>query len=223
MWRFITATNDLCPSKRNLPNVFENEPILWWTSEIRCVIFPQNIHIPKDAWSLIKKNNFKLTVDEAFYEVVKACSESRKYYTWITPQREESTLKLYELGFAHSIEVWQNEVLVGGLFGIAYGSYFYGESSFTRIKHASKLAMIALSLRLNEMNYCIYDCGIWPTDHLKSMGATIIPRDEFLKILGLSVETPSKCKEWGSLFKNWDFKQAAEKHQADRQRELKSK
>jgi len=185
---------------------FKDQPILWWTSEIHCVLFLENIHISNDVQKFIKKENFRLTVDKAYYDVVKACSESRN--SWLTPERMASSFELHELGFTHSVEVWQGEKLVGGLFGIALGSSFYGESMFARVKNSSKVAFTALCIRLKEMNYLICDCGIWPTDHLKSFGADIIPRDEFLGILDQSVKTPNIDKDWENLFEDWDFKSA---------------
>lgn len=191
--------------------VLNDHPILWWTSEIRCVIFPENIHISKIMRRVIRqKNGFHLTVDKAFHDVVIGCTELRGDYVWLTSEYMSSYFRLHKLGVAHSVEVWREENLVGGLFGVAFGSYFYVESKFTRVNHTSKLAIIALSLRLRELNYSLVDCGIWPTDHLKSLGATIISRDSFLEILDQSVQIPDRVEDWEELFENWDFKQAAE-------------
>jgi len=197
------------------PMFFNNEPILWWTSEIRCVLFPKDIHISKNIRSLIRKNNFFITVDKTFDDVVRACSESRQDYTWLNPERMALSFKLHKLGVAHSIEVWQDEKLVGGLFGIALGSCWFGDSMFARVSNTSKLAMVALTLRLEEMNFFVEDCGFWPTDHLKSMGAVIIPREEFLEILERSIQTPDIIDNWSNLFVNWDLRLAAEKHIAN--------
>ena len=199
------------------PLFFNDQLFLWWTSEIRCVMSPKDIHIPSNMKKLIRKNNFQLTVDKAFHDVVRACSESRKDFTWLTPEREASCFELHELGLSHSVEVWQDEKLVGGLFGIAVGSYFLSESMFTRVSNASKLAKIALCLRLGEMNFSMVDSGFWPTDHAKRLGAVIIPRDEFLGILDKSVQTPDVVEKWEDLFKDWDFRSAAENHIAEEQ------
>ncbi len=195
------------------PVSFKDQPILWWTSEVHCVMKPNEIHIAKNMRTLIRQDKFKLTVDKAFQAVVSACSETRKGYTWLTHEQVEAFHNLYALGFAHSVEVWQDEKLVGGLFGISFGSYFHGESMFARVNHASKLAYIALSLRLAEMDNFIMDCGIWPTEHMKSLGATVISRDEFLKILDISKDVPDVINNWEDLFNNWDLKQAVEQHQ----------
>lgn len=187
------------------PMFFEDQPKLWWTSEIRCVLYPKDIHISKRVQQVIKSNKFNLTVDKSFYDVISACSELRKDNTWLTPERMISCNELHELGFGHSVEVWQGEKLVGGLFGIAFGSYVYIESMFARVDHTSKLAFIALTLRLGEMNYPMIDCGFWLTDHMKNLGVACISRDEFLKILDQGVQIPDSVEAWGDLFENWDF------------------
>ena len=193
------------------PLFSNNQPILWWTSEIRCILYPKDIHISKIMRQFIMRENFHLTVDKAFFDVVSACSESRKDFIWLTPERMEASFKLHELGIAHSVEVWQDQKLVGGLYGVSFGSIFFAESMFTRVTHTSKLALIALSLRLKELNYSLVDLGFWPTDHLKSMGAVVIQRDEYLEILEQSVQIPDIIDEWGDLFENWDFISAVKK------------
>ena len=197
------------------PSSLKNQPILWWTAENHCVMKPGDIHIPKNMHVIIRQEKFELSVDRAFSDVVNACSETRKKYTWLIPEQVEAFNELYELGFAHSVEVWQEEKLVGGMFGIAFGSYYHGESMFSRLKHTSKLAYIALSLRLAEMEFEMIDCGIWPTEHMKSLGATVINRDTFLELLYPAVTATDVIADWGSLFDNWDLKQAAQEHQAN--------
>ena len=194
------------------PMFFKDQPILWWTSEFRCVLFPKNIHISKGAKNFIKKNQYRLTVDKAFYDVICGCKETREESTWITPERIASACKLHELGIAHSIELWLDDKLVAGHFGVAIGSYFYGESQFSRVSNAGKVAMIALCLRLEELNYSLVDGGFWPTNYLKEMGADIILRDEYLDLLDQSVRVPDIVTDWGELFENWDFRFAVEKH-----------
>lgn len=217
--QLLAVGGDLTPERIILafkngiyPSSIKHQPILWWTSEIRCVLFPNHIHISKVMWRLIKHNSFHLTTDKAFHDVVEACTESRDDYTWLTPDRRKSCCILHDLGYKHSVEVWQDENLVAGLFGFTLGSYFYISSMFTRINHASKFAMIALTIRLEELNYTILDCGTWPTDHLKSMGAVIIDRDEFLELLDQSINAHESIENWEDLFENWDFCQAVRNH-----------
>lgn len=217
--QLLAVGGDLTPERIILafkngiyPASVKGQPILWWTSEIRCVLFPDHIHISKVMWRLIKHNNFHLTVDKAFRDVVDACTETRENYTWLTPDRINSCCKLHDLGYKHSVEVWQDEKLVAGLFGFTLGSYFYISSMFTRVNHASKFALIALAIRLEELNYSMLDCGTWSTEHLKSMGAVVIQRDEFLEQLNQSIEVPDVCENWKDLFNNWDFCQAVKNH-----------
>lgn len=219
--QLLAVGGDLTPKRIILafksgiyPSSVIGQPNLWWTSEIRCVLFTNHIHVSKIMWRLIKHNTFRLTVDKAFYDVVNACAESREDYTWLTPDRRKSCCTLHDLGYKHSIEIWQDENLIAGLFGFSLGSYFYISSMFTRVNHASKFAMIALTIRLEELNVTMLDCGTWPTDHLKSMGAVIIDRDDFLKLLDQSINAPDIIDNWEDLFKNWDFCQAVRNHLA---------
>lgn len=197
------------------PVSFKNQPILWWTSEMHSIMHPKDIHIPKNMQAIIRQNKFHLTVDRAFSEVINACQESRTEYTWLIPEQMEAFYRLQQMGFAHSVEVWQDGNLVGGLFGIAFGSYFHGASMFSRLKNTSKLAYIALSLRLAELGLGVMDCGIWPTEHMKSLGAIVITRDAYLQMLDPAVKAPDIIEDWGKLFENWDLPQAAQNHLAD--------
>lgn len=194
------------------PLYFEDQPILWWTSEIRCVLFPGDVHISKTMLRVIKSKKFHLTIDKAFHDVVSSCAETRKEYTWITSERIESSDKLHELGFAHSVEVWLDEKLVGGLYGVTIGAYFSIESMFSWENHTSTLAFIALAIRLGELDYALFDCGFWPTGHLKSLGVSVISRQQFFEILDCSIKKPAITEEWGTLLDNWDFKLAVQNY-----------
>lgn len=194
------------------PLFFDDQPILWWTSEIRCVLFPGDVHISKTMLRVIKSKKFRLTVDKSFHDVVSACSETRKEYTWITSERIKSSDKLHELGLAHSVEVWLDEKLVGGLYGVSLGAYFSIESMFSCENHTSTLAFIALTIRLGELNYALFDCGFWPTEHLKSLGVSVISRQHFLEILDCSIKMPDIKEKWGALFDNWDFRSAVKNY-----------
>lgn len=217
--QLLAIGGDLSPDRMILafkngiyPTFCSGQPILWWTSDIRCVIFTPNIHISKVVWRLIKQNHFRLTVDCAFRDVVNACAETRQKFTWLTPERIQACNLLHELGFKHSVEVWDDDKLVAGLFGFNLGTYFYISSMFTTVNHASKYAMIALAIRLEEMNYAMMDCGTWPTDFLQSMGAIIIDHDQFLELLTESIESPATIKSWQNIFDDWNFSQAVKEH-----------
>lgn len=190
------------------PMFFADQPILWWTAEIRCVIKPGHIHIGKDVRRLINQNRLILTADQAFDQVVQSCADLRKDFTWLTPERISAFKRMHAEGYCHSIEVWQDEELVGGLFGTGIGSYFYIESSFTIVTHSSKYAMVALALRMDEKNCTVLDCGIWPTSHLLSMGAEVIERKDFLELLEKGLKQPEISSNCQILFKNWDFRAA---------------
>lgn len=193
------------------PLYFKNQPILWWTSEIRCVYLPGRVKFSKKLRRIIRKNEFILTVDEAFSEVVNGCAEERKDCTWLVPERIESLMESHRLGYTHSFEVWDKNELVGGLFGVVLGSYFSVLSMFTRVDNASKVGMIALVIRLFEEGFAIIDCGFWPTEHLRRMGTEIINREEFLYELEKSVNQVCPVNNWRNFYENWDLINALEK------------
>jgi leucyl/phenylalanyl-tRNA--protein transferase len=189
----------------------EYEPLLWWTSEIRCVIYPHKLRIPHNINRILRQGNFRLTVDQAFAEVVEACREKREQSTWLTLSRIKAIHELHQWGVTHSVEVWQEEQLVGGLFFTALGSFYMGESMFTRVNNASKVGHLALSLRLKELGYVIQDCGFLPTEHLTSLGAEIITRAEFLELIAPQ-EEKSPVLNWSGLFDEWDLSDAIKRH-----------
>lgn len=161
----------------------DDEPILWWSPDPRFILFPENLKVSKSMRTLLKKNRFQITYNNAFEEVITACSRIDREGqpgTWITNAMMTSYMKLNELGYAKSVEVWQNDQLVGGLYGIDLGNgVFCGESMFAKISNASKVGFITF---VKNSNYKLIDCQLH-TSHLKSLGAEEIPRDEFLKYL----------------------------------------
>ena len=163
----------------------EDSLILWWSPDPRMVLFPQKIKISKSMRQIMSGTRFILTRNRCFKEVMEACAEiTRKGQegTWITNSMKEAYLRLHELGFARSYEVWQDKELVGGLYGIDLGHVFCGESMFSKATNASKFAFIQLAKDLEEKNYKLIDCQLY-TKHLESLGAEEIPRKEFLKLL----------------------------------------
>ena len=167
----------------------EGEPILWWSPDPRFVLFPDEIKISKSMKKVINKNIFEIRYNTAFREVISNCSKLRvdKEGTWITDDMIEAYCKLHELGYARSVETWHDGRLVGGLYGIHIGRCFFGESMFSTMTNASKFALIMLAENLKEKKYLLIDCQVY-TNHLASMGAKEIPRNEFLRIIkeGLS-------------------------------------
>jgi len=157
-------------------------PILWYSPHERFVLYPHELKISKSMRQVLNSGKFKVTVNKAFADVIKACATAPRADqdgTWITTEMQEAYINLNRLGHAYSYEVWENETLVGGLYGVAVGHVFCGESMFSKVSNASKTALIYLCL---NNPYTLIDCQV-PTGHLTSMGARLINRDEYLEIL----------------------------------------
>ncbi|KIA95321.1 leucyl/phenylalanyl-tRNA--protein transferase [Pedobacter kyungheensis] len=159
----------------------EDDPILWYSPHERCVIYPDKIKISKSMKQVLKQGIFKVTLNQAFKEVILNCATApRKGQdgTWITTEMQEAYLRLHENGYAHSVEVWQDDKLVGGLYGLKVNRVFCGESMFSQVSNASKTALIFLS----ELNIELIDCQL-PNDHLMSLGAEMISRERYMEML----------------------------------------
>lgn len=163
----------------------EGEPIIWYSPDPRMVLFPKNLKISKSMKSILRKKEFKVTFNQNFDGVIAQCKNTyRKDQggTWITNDMQKAYNKLHELGIAKSVEVWQNNVLVGGLYGIDLGTIFCGESMFSKISNASKIAFIYLTQKLENENYKLIDCQVY-NNHLASLGAEEISRKDFIHFL----------------------------------------
>lgn len=161
-----------------------DDPILWWAPHQRMVLFPDELVVSKSMRSILRKEIFTVTFNKDFRGVISNCSQIRRNGqrgTWITSEMIEAYVKLHELGFAKSVEVWQNNELVGGLYGIDLGHVFCGESMFSKVSNASKVAFITLVENLKIRKYKLIDCQVH-NDHLESLGAREIERAEFMKI-----------------------------------------
>jgi len=160
------------------------EPVLWWTPDPRCVLFLDQLHISRSMRKRLNKKDYMVCFDRDFAAVIEACSEPRgeEEGTWITSEMKRAYCGLHKWGLAHSVEVYINEQLVGGLYGIAMGKLFFGESMFSRTRDASKIAFITLVEQLKKQGYALIDCQV-SNQHLFSLGATEIARDEFLNYL----------------------------------------
>ena len=159
------------------------EPILWWSPDPRLVLFPKELHISRSLRRVLRKGRFQITFNTRFREVIAACARARRPTgegTWITPEMEAAYCRLNDMGYAHSVEAWQAGQLAGGLYGIALGRCFFGESMFARTSNASKVAFVALVKRLDALDFKLVDCQVH-TQHLVSLGAREIPRKDFLK------------------------------------------
>ncbi len=161
------------------------DPILWWSPNPRCVLFPKKIKISKSMNSLLKKNTFKVTYNQDFNFVINSCATSPRkgiVGSWLTNEMIEAYKRLHEKGVCHSVEVWYEKNIVGGLYGLSIGKIFFGESMFSLHANASKIAFIYLAKRLELENFSIIDCQV-ESEHLLSLGAEMIPRKSFLEIL----------------------------------------
>ena len=160
----------------------EGDPILWYSPHDRFVLFPEKLKISSSMLKVLGSGNFRITCNEAFPEVINACANSiRKDQegTWISDTMKSAYIQLYHLGYAHSVEVWENDLLVGGLYGVQVNHVFCGESMFARVSNASKVALIYLC---QHYNFKLIDCQVY-TSHLESMGAGFISLDEYLALL----------------------------------------
>ena len=161
-----------------------DQPILWWSPDPRSVLFPDKLHVSRSLRKVLRKQEYKITFDTAFAEVIHACSQPRAGDpgTWITDEMQQAYIRLHQAGYAHSIEIWLNGKLVGGLYGIAIGKVFFGESMFSRVTDASKVAFVFLVRQLQRWQFGVIDCQI-QSAHLDQFGAELIPRSEFTMLL----------------------------------------
>ncbi|NMH26007.1 leucyl/phenylalanyl-tRNA--protein transferase [Flavobacterium solisilvae] len=167
----------------------DDEPILWWSPTERMVVVPQMYKVSKSIRNLLNQNKFKVTFNQNFAEVIRNCQQiERKGQddTWISEDIIASYTKLHEMGIAKSVEVWQNSELVGGLYGVDLGHVFCGESMFSKVSNASKIAFVTLIKHLKENNYLLLDCQVH-NDHLEKLGAFEISRDTFMRVLKSTV------------------------------------
>ena len=173
-----------------------DRPLLWWSPDPRLVLRLDDFKISRKMRNLVRRRPYTITMDHAFTEVIRNCGAGRTAGTWITPAMETAYRRLHELGHAHSVEVWHESGLIGGLYGVALGRMFYGESMFSRRDNASKLALERLVRQLRAWEFQMIDCQI-SSDHLMSLGATQMPRGEFLRQSSRLIREPPPEK--------WEF------------------
>ncbi len=163
------------------------DPILWWSPDPRMVIYPNQLHIPRSVKKAIRKHSFRFTFDQNFEQVIINCSAPRKnqiteHGTWITEDMIEAYIRLHRAGYAHSIECWQDSKLCGGVYGVALGSIFFGESMFSKTSESSKLALITLIKQLELWSYDLLDCQL-PSELVERLGAKYMSRKKFTKTI----------------------------------------
>lgn len=171
----------------------EDEPIAWWSPEPRCVLDPKSFSASKSLKRLAKSSHWTWSINNAFEEVIHACSLPRSYSedTWIHNEMIEAYTQIHELGYAHSFEVWEDNALIGGLYGLKIGQIYFGESMFHLKSNASKIAFWALNHFCQYTGIKLIDCQL-PNPHLQSLGAGVIPRAEFLSFLANLIKVESK-------------------------------
>lgn len=200
----LAVGGSLAPSR--LINAYRNgifpwygagEPILWWSPDPRLVLAPERLKVSRSLRKILRRKTFEISFDQAFDAVIDGCAAPRPKAegTWITPEMKSAYSALHRQGFAHSIESWQDGRLAGGLYGIAIGQVFFGESMFSRCSNASKVAFAELASLLHQWNYALIDCQIY-SEHLLSFGAEEIPRPEFIRWLDIACQRPVSADAW---------------------------
>ena len=177
-----------------------DQPVLWWSPDPRLVLYPDELHISRSLQKICRNNPFQFSIDEAFCQVVDACAAPREYEdrTWISSAMESAYSSLHDKNIAHSVEVWQDARLVGGLYGVALGHVFFGESMFSRVSNTSKLALVFLMQHLRKWGYHVVDCQIY-SSHLESLGAREISREKFCAVLAEFVGDSSQSRHWRAV------------------------
>ncbi|MGZ5596927.1 MAG: leucyl/phenylalanyl-tRNA--protein transferase [Usitatibacter sp.] len=200
----LCAGGDLSPgriveaySRGIFPWFSEGDPILWWSPDPRMVLFPEEFKVSRSLRKTLSRDVYETRFDTAFRDVIEACAAPRdgQSGTWIVPEMVEAYTRLHELGFVHSVESWRDGELVGGLYGMALGKVFFGESMFARAPDASMVALARLVERLRARDYRLIDCQ-QATAHLASLGAREIPRAAFAKRVQESIQYPPSGERW---------------------------
>ena len=179
-----------------------DDPILWWSPDPRCVLFPDDLKVAKSMRSYFNQDKFTFTFDQHFAEVMRNCQkQSRKGQgggTWISEEMIDAYSDLHQMGFAHSVEVWENDKMVGGLYGLSIGKIFFGESMFTKVNNASKAGFIFLVRQLQKLDFWLIDCQ-QETKHIKSLGAKGISRKAFLQYMHENRKEETLIGNWREL------------------------
>ncbi|MDH5485295.1 MAG: leucyl/phenylalanyl-tRNA--protein transferase [Gammaproteobacteria bacterium] len=175
------------------------EPILWWSPDPRFVLFPEKLKISRSLRKTLNKNSFECRMDSQFAAVINACSMTRpdQQGTWISDEMKQAYIQLHQLGYAHSVESWYEGELVGGLYGVAVGQVFCGESMFSLKTDASKIALVHLCDYLQQRGFKLIDSQVY-TSHLESLGAEMISRDDYLEILSEGLQQTVSPGKWST-------------------------
>ncbi|MDZ7847990.1 MAG: leucyl/phenylalanyl-tRNA--protein transferase [Owenweeksia sp.] len=180
----------------------EEDPLTWWCPAQRMVLRPAEVKVSKSSRNLLNRQKFEIRADTAFEEVIENCQQIGRpgqQGTWLSDELKNSLIEVHKLGYAHSIEAFENNRLVGGLYGISIGTMFFGDSMFSRVSNASKIAFISLCKKLEELNFDWIDCQV-RNEHLASLGAYEIPRTSFLKAIELNPVKATRQESWRGYF-----------------------
>jgi len=177
----------------------DGQPILWWSPDPRAVLFPAKLKVARSLRKTLRAGKFAVTFDSHFADVIRACAEPRRKNpsggTWITPEMLDAYERLHAQGYAHSVEAWREGRLVGGLYGVALGGIFFGESMFSRATDASKVAFVHAVRQLQRWQFSIIDCQM-PSAHLESLGSEAIRRRDYLAFLAAALQLPARPGVW---------------------------
>ncbi|MBI3897050.1 MAG: leucyl/phenylalanyl-tRNA--protein transferase [Gammaproteobacteria bacterium] len=177
----------------------DGQPILWWSPDPRAVLFPERLKVARSLRKTVRAQKFEIKLDHSFRDVMLACAGPRRQYpdggTWITPAILEAYVELHRLGYAHSVEAWQDGHLVGGLYGLALGGIFFGESMFSHVSDASKVALVHLTEQLRQWGFRLIDCQM-DSPHLQRLGAESIPRERYIALLAAALPLPGRAGRW---------------------------
>ena len=207
----LAAGGDLSPQRRRgiFPWFSAGEPLLWWSPDPRMVLFPEELKISRSLTKTLRNADYEVRLDTAFGEVIRACARKPRAGqsgTWITPEMQQAYRELHRLGYAHSVETWIDGKLAGGLYGIAIGRAFYGESMFADARDASKIALAHLCAYLKQRGFGIIDCQM-ETRHLASLGARPIPRCDFAARLEALCAHGDAAGRWPAAAIDGQFRQ----------------
>jgi leucyl/phenylalanyl-tRNA--protein transferase len=201
----LAVGGDLSPQRLLLaykngifPWYSDDDPILWWSPDPRLVLYPSELKISRSLKKTIRKSQYKVTMDAHFQQVVESCAQTRsknRQGTWITSDMAQAYTRLHRIGYAHSVETWYRDEIVGGLYGVSLGRCFFGESMFSTMADASKVALVTLRDYLQKREFDLIDCQL-PTDHLIRLGARKITRNAFICQLNHSLEHPTLKGPW---------------------------
>jgi len=187
----------------------EGDPILWWSPNPRLLLYPEKFRVRKSFRRVLRSQKYVVRFDEAFSDVIAHCASvprAGQDHTWIVAPMREAYIRLHEEGFAHSVEVYQEGKLVGGLYGLAMGKVFFGESMFSLVSDASKVAFKALSDVLGLRGYDFIDCQM-KTDHMVGLGAEVVEREKYLDALEKALEKPSDLGSWQDFTWSYPYKE----------------